>query len=35
MTIKYGVRHYKEVGAFLAFKDKLFESLKDIEYFIY
>ena len=24
MTIKYGVRHYKEVGAFLAFKDKLF-----------
>lgn len=24
MAIKYGVSHYKEVGAFLAFKDKLF-----------
>lgn len=24
MAIKYGVRNYKEMGAFLAFKDKLF-----------
>lgn len=29
MTIKYGVRHYKEVGAFLAFKDKLFLGFFD------